>query len=520
MAEVKTKFTADTVGVQKGIKSVGSSVTGLKSTVTGLGTAFKSAMAPLLALTAAVGGGAAILKGTKDILDYGGALSDTSNITGIAVKDLVVLQEAFRQAGISSELVQKAVSDLNGKLSLPTPKIIGQLQKLGITQEQIAKSSIGERFTLVASAIGKMTNKSDQLTASQVLFGRTMGTNLLNLFKTKDAMEQAQTTVGKLGDNMEKFANKFDFISDVIGGVGIKFRQLFAGLVGGNVDRLLLLAQKFNELDFSNLGESIGGFVKTFANALGTGEIFDAIWLQLKAIILKTGEFLISIFEIAGQHLAASIERSLEGTALGKYLDIGKVKHEWYYEIGDGWGSGGLKSKEVPYKWVEPESFNEAMKRNKNRFGSVNAQSELDLLALKGDRQIKQELADRAYTPPKEYTTADWQEMFAEQRRRNKEIIDNFNAANALKLQTIAEENPDKTRGIMTSSFQGIIDMVSKINPRTVMKGYEPVLSSLARIGGAKAFTENPLVDLQKQAIDQLKKIVDNTGKRQQASFA
>ena len=57
-------------------------------------------IAGTITFAAAIAGAAAFAKGLKGAIDVGGKLSDLSSRTGIAVKHLVVLEQAFKDNGL------------------------------------------------------------------------------------------------------------------------------------------------------------------------------------------------------------------------------------------------------------------------------------------------------------------------------------------------------------------------------------------------------------------------------------
>ncbi|MEI8311484.1 MAG: hypothetical protein WCH98_12085, partial [Verrucomicrobiota bacterium] len=106
MADITARFRLDISGIDAALARVAAATI----SVQGAFAAANAALAPFASAFAAI----------KESLDLGGHLTDMSAQTGIAVADLVVLRQAFANAGMDADAVgpqinrlQKALGGLN-----------------------------------------------------------------------------------------------------------------------------------------------------------------------------------------------------------------------------------------------------------------------------------------------------------------------------------------------------------------------------------------------------------------------
>src|SRR5262252_5203144 len=102
-AELKARLSLDTALFERGISLAHAGANRLGTTFTGLGSVGVAAWAKLAGGLAALGGAAGFVKAAHGAFELGSSLKEMSDRTGIAVKNLVVLQQAFREAGLEAE---------------------------------------------------------------------------------------------------------------------------------------------------------------------------------------------------------------------------------------------------------------------------------------------------------------------------------------------------------------------------------------------------------------------------------
>lgn len=485
--DVRVNFTANTSNFQSGINKVSGALKGLAGTL-------GAVMAPLAALA----GGVAFGAGIKDILSYGGRMSDLANRTGLAASEIVVLEEAFRQAGLEgadvATTLQKLSKNILVGMETETSKVALTMKKLGLTMQDVAGLNMAQQFDLVSAKIGALSSDQEKAAAASALFGAKQGLLLINLFKTKNAMEEARTVVGGLGISMDRWAASFDYIDDMLGALPIKIRQFFAAFVGNNLGDLTLLADTIKTLDLTNAGAKVGKLLEDISNGIKNGKIGETLWIALKYPVQKLGEELVSVFEYAAQHLAKSIENSLKGSKLGDYLGIGKNASYTTFNPFTGMSS----TTSIPYKGIEPENLGDIRNRNKNLFGSEDTA----------------DLWNKITTPKVVMSLKDMNGQF---------IRANLGSIEAIKdLLTRVEVGSDykDSQSKIPGKWDGILKFVEAFEKGKGKKSEEynfrgAITSSLGRIGGGgggwgATWSKDPLVAIQKESLEVNKQIRDS----------
>ncbi len=252
------------------------------------------------------------IRGSLDIIKLGGELNDLSARTGIAVSSLQVLQQAFADNGVEASKVGQSINKMQRSL-VDASKGMGSgkiaLDTLGLSAKQLLKLAPEDQFSAISTAIAGMSDPAKQAAAAMAIFGKSAG-ELLPIFKAGGAIDDARASLGSLPEIMQRNAEQFDRIDDLLGRMPNKSRQLFAGIGDQLADELLKPLEAINKMDFTVIGQNIGAY-------------FD---LALDSF--KDGTF--------GQFIALSIEAGFEqGTTAAKVLVDGLF--ESFGGDGQGW---------------------------------------------------------------------------------------------------------------------------------------------------------------------------------------
>jgi len=255
MAKVTATLDLNAAAFQRGIKSATAALGQLGSTIAGIGTG-----AALGGLAAAAAGVAVSMAGMKKALDLGGELADMSARTGIAVSQLVVLRQAFANAGLSAEDVGTAVARMQKALAGVNEdgdETTSVFQKLGLDMDKLRGMAPDEQFQAVGRALASIQDPATRTATAMQIFGRS-GANLLSVFRDVSAISNARAEVGGLADVMNKNANLFDTISDRIKtAFEVKPMQLFAAMAEEFAPKIEAISKTIAELDFSGIGKGI-----------------------------------------------------------------------------------------------------------------------------------------------------------------------------------------------------------------------------------------------------------------------
>jgi hypothetical protein len=261
MADVTVTLGARDAGLQAAMNRAQGAAKNFMST-------FSNVAAPLAALGSLAGAFAAV----KSSLDMGGRLSDISSQTGIAVADLVVLEQAFKNNGLSAEQVGPSINRLQRAIVQAGQGGAGAsdtFAKLGLSLSQLESQSPSEQFKSVATAIQGIQSPAARTAAAMEIFG-TSGGKMLTLFADSNAFAKAATQVGGLAGVMDASATQFDAISDSLGAAALKGQQLSAGFTAALAPALEGIAAALDQTDLTTLGQSLGTIAVAAINLTAT----------------------------------------------------------------------------------------------------------------------------------------------------------------------------------------------------------------------------------------------------------
>lgn len=224
----------------------------------GLGLKTFGASAAKYGAMAAAALGAGLAAGTKRTISMGGELSDLSSQTGIAVADLMRIQQAYKDNGKSADdagkdinKMQRSISDAANGDSAKDP-----FAEIGISAKELMALNPTEQFFAIGEAIKKIQSPTKQAAAAMDIFGRSGG-ELLTVFKGAD-LESINKSLGKMPELMGLFADQFDRVDDLIGRLPNKTDQFFTGFSSGIIENIIPALETVDEMDFTHIGQSIG----------------------------------------------------------------------------------------------------------------------------------------------------------------------------------------------------------------------------------------------------------------------
>jgi hypothetical protein len=298
----------------------------------GLAQGIGGALAPLAAL-AGVGlsiGGA--FAGLKNAFDLGGQFSDLSLRTGETVSNLNVLRQVFEDTGIGADsvgstisLMQKALTGVN-ESGQPTNDMF---KRLGLSIEALKGMSATDQLNTIGAAIRDLKNPAEQTGAAMGIFGKS-GAAMKQLFLDPTAFEVARRSLGSMPAVLQKNAALFDKISDTIGHFKTKMQGLFVGIGDQLAPSLAPVLEQIDKIDFTKIGQQIGGIMAIMAQAFKDGGLSELLALSLKIGIGEGANFLMATLNGA----VTSLMMSLADPSVWK--GIGKVILGVFTELGAG----------------------------------------------------------------------------------------------------------------------------------------------------------------------------------------
>lgn len=260
--------------VMDGLKSIGDAAQSTNRMLTQLGGA--------LAAAAGLGslGQAAI-----NTARLGGQLADLSARTGMSAQSLIVLRQAFKDAGIGADSVGKFVNLLQKNLYEAATNggaAAEALDGMGLSAGKLIGLASEDQFQAVSAAISAIENPAQRTAAAMAIFGKSAG-ELLPLFSDGGAIDSATKSLGKMPDVLGRNVPILDSISDAIDRLPNKATQLFAGIadqVGPAIDSII---NAFDKIDLTNFGQKIGAYINVGVEMFKQGRFSDFLSLSIGA---------------------------------------------------------------------------------------------------------------------------------------------------------------------------------------------------------------------------------------------
>lgn len=342
MSDVNVGFSAKDEGLGSSLKKFNSGLEGVGKSAQKasavIGASFGSMIKAGAGLALGVGAVKAVFAGITgtigsftDALDMGGRLADTASRTGLLAGEVLLLERAFSNTGLSADDVagtinkmQKALVGVNEE-GEPTNKTFAQL---GLNMSYLKTLSPDQQFKQIAQAISDIPDPAERAAAAMGIFGKS-GAAMLPLFRDFSAtMSDAKGQLGSMVDVMNKNASTFDAVSDKINVIKGKFTEFAAGILDVVVPALDFVTEGLARIDAAKLGKDLAtAFVGATAamdgfaaatNLVKAGDLSGAFSLAFSSIVLQakqtaneiyrnfiaafsaSAEFLMAMFDMGG----------------------------------------------------------------------------------------------------------------------------------------------------------------------------------------------------------------------------
>jgi hypothetical protein len=220
----------------QGIKSARSSVKnlenhvrsgsdGMKGAFSQIGGAAKAGFATVAAnATAAF---TSISVAAKAAMDDGGRISDVMAQTGASGRNLIVLEQAFKNAGIAAEKVPRALGKMQRSIvqaSEGSKTASASFAKLGIHAQDLVGKDAVESFRILSEAIAALPTPTQRAAAAMEIFGRS-GADLMAVINDPSAWGEAADVASAYGEIIDRNADRFDRVSDALGNFNVLLKQ-------------------------------------------------------------------------------------------------------------------------------------------------------------------------------------------------------------------------------------------------------------------------------------------------------
>jgi len=244
---------------------------------------------------AAAAVGAGMIAGTKGAISMGGELADLSAQTGVAVSDLMRIQQAYKDNGKEAGSAGKDINKMQKAIFDASKDMGGEkdpFAEIGLSVEKLVGMNPTEQFFAIGNALKTIEHPTRQAAMAMKIFGKSGG-SLLSVFKGSN-LDDVNASLGKMPAIMEQFASKFDRVDDILGRLPNKSDQFFTGFTAGIIDQVLPAMESINDTDFTDvgmsIGESLGANIKAAMNLIASGAWWDLFVLEAELAFAKIME--------------------------------------------------------------------------------------------------------------------------------------------------------------------------------------------------------------------------------------
>lgn len=317
MSKATAIFDADDSRLQQAMRSIERGLQRVQARFAEIG-AFAAKM---LAVPAAAA--AALGAGLKSAMDTGGHFADLSANTGIAVKDLVALDQEFKNAGKSGEDVGKVVGKMQKTLAEGGADDI--IAQLGIDLEALKTKTPVEQFHALGDGINGIADPAERTAAAMAIFGKE-GASLLAMFAA-GGFGDAAAQVGSQAEILNRDAALFDDVGDKLALVGLKMRGFFVGVADKVVPVLKPLLDGFANLDLAEMGQQIGEMIAFLIQAFSDGKLTELLTTSFMLSAANFGNALIGAVVGMGSAIMQIFRDAPQ--AFATYLSIVTSREFW-----------------------------------------------------------------------------------------------------------------------------------------------------------------------------------------------
>ncbi len=289
-----------------------------------LGAAQKSIALGMAGAAAAVAGAgltiAGAMAGIKNAIQLGGELSDLAAQTGETAGDILVLREAFMDAGLGAEMLPSSLALLSKALSGVSED--GQstkdvFAKLGLNIASLRGMGAAEQFETIGKAINKLPNQADKAAAAMKVFGKS-GAPMLQLFSDPKGFETARAALGSMPNLVNATNAQFDAIGDSFGRLTTKINGLWMGILTAFIPVMERISGWLDSIDLAGIGMKIGALFSVIAEMFGDGSLGELVSAAL-----------IAGFQHAVNFLTQSLSAAL-GALSGWIMNLPRM---WWEEL-------------------------------------------------------------------------------------------------------------------------------------------------------------------------------------------
>lgn len=263
---------------------------GVRNSVKRLGNAVKAAMLPVTALMTALNvlTGSVMVIGIRRTLAFGAELAHLAKRAHMSAGELMVLRQAFEDAGVGGEAVGMTLDRLTRRVFLAqkgTGEYAEAMEMLGLSAKSVSKLQNFERFELVMDKMSKLPDLSKRTAAGMALLDTSAGQMAPLWENLPEALAEARESLGDMPAMMDRNADAFERIDTILNRMKTKIHGLFIPIIERFLPEINALMDRLNTFDFSKVGGAIADFVAKIGDAFRNRIIVEVLTAAFMAAV-------------------------------------------------------------------------------------------------------------------------------------------------------------------------------------------------------------------------------------------
>jgi hypothetical protein len=213
----------------------------------------------------------AVADGFGQAIDLGGRLTDLSSRTGESSGQLLVLERAFTNTGVSAESVGTSINKMQKFMTDAAQGGAAQseaMQRLGITMGDLAGKTPTEQMAVFAQRISGIQDPAQRAEAAMSIFGKSGGELLPILNNFSGELQGARDQLGGLPGVMDRSAAAFDATGDSMAAINGKIMEFAAGFLEQALPALTTFTNALSGIDAAGWGQAAMDTIASIADTL------------------------------------------------------------------------------------------------------------------------------------------------------------------------------------------------------------------------------------------------------------
>ena len=204
-------------------------------------------------------------------MDLGGKLNDLSARTGDTAGNLLILERAFTNTGVSADAVGTSINKMQKFMVDAAQGGAAQsvaMARLGITMVDLEGKTPTDQMRVFAQRISSIQDPAQRAEAAMSIFGKSGGELLPILQNFSGEIDVAKGQLGGLPGVMDRSAAAFDVAGDNMAALSTKVLEFAAGFLESALPALNVFTSALSGVDAAGWGQATMDIIVRMADRL------------------------------------------------------------------------------------------------------------------------------------------------------------------------------------------------------------------------------------------------------------